>query len=137
MEVNPAEKIIVKTEKVEVRLLKPFPVIKETLERIGIANRETKKLYPSCYVHQDNDKTYISHFKELLRNPQMEEGDLKRKNTIVWLLTKWNLIKIVDSIQEKQIFENILPKRIFILSKEQKDSGWTISNKVHFTTNKN
>lgn len=118
-------------EKVEVKLLKPVQVIKETLERIGIANRKDRKLYPSCYVIQENGKYYICHFKELLKTPKLEEIDVKRKNTILWLLSKWNLISVAPEIKS-EINKNILEKKIFILAKNQMiDEQWECVHKYH------
>jgi hypothetical protein len=50
---------------VEVKLVSDFLVIKETLERIGIANRKTQVITPSVYILHKQGKYYIIHFKEL------------------------------------------------------------------------
>lgn len=119
---------------IEVELVKPFSVLRETLERIGIANRNEKKIFPSCYAKKmEGSKVSIFHFKELLKNPIVEEMDIKRKNTIVWLLIKWNLIKINDETIKNTVFSNMLDKKIFILPKKQKDEEkWEIVHKFHF-----
>lgn len=113
---------------VEIQLVKPFAVIRETLERIGIANRNEKKIFPSCYAKKIGDKVKIYHFKELLKMPTMDDTDVKRKNTIIWLLTKWNLIKV-----DSALISNMSPKKVFVLTKGQKDKeNWTVVHKFHF-----
>lgn len=125
------DEVIIQTERVEVKLLKPVSVIKETLSRIGIANRTSKKLFQSCHVIVVEEKNYICHFKELLRVPRMTEVDLKRRNTIIWLLTKWNLIS-VDSNILVTLKENIQQKKVYILSKVQcVTENWEIIAKYH------
>ena len=128
------EEAIVQVDKVEVELLKPFPIIRETLERIGIANRTTKKIFPSCYVNysEDGKKTYICHFKELLKTPSMTESDVKRRNTIIWLCAKWGLVNILDATVKNEVTTNIQNKKIYILKKEQLIAEkWEIVHKLH------
>ena len=117
---------------IEVKLLKPYAVIRETLDRIGIANRKEKKIFPSCYILESEGKSYMFHFKELLKNPMMEDIDTQRKNTILWLLEKWSLIKIENEAHKNEVYSNMLQKKIFILSKtQQTDEGWKIVPKYH------
>lgn len=124
----------IKVNVIEVELTKPFSVLRETLERIGIANRKEKKIFPSCYAKKmDGSKVAIFHFKELLKKPVLDVDDIKRKNTIIWLLIKWNLIKISDEKVRQDIASNMLQKKIFILPKKQKDDEkWEIVHKFHF-----
>jgi hypothetical protein len=113
---------------VEVELLKPFAVIRETLERIGIANKD-KKFFPSCYAKKVDGKVKIYHFKELLKVPTMDDSDVRRKNSIIWLLIKWNLVNVLDVSS----IDAVSPNEIFVLTKAQKDSKkWTIVHKYHF-----
>lgn len=80
---------------VEIRLLKDFNVIVETLTRIGIANNKERKLYQSCHILQKRGRYYIVHFKELLkldgRPVNMTDEDLDRRDDIVDLMEKWGL----------------------------------------------
>lgn len=124
----------IKVNGIEVELIKPFSVLRETLERIGIANRKEKKIFPSCYAKKMNDsKVSIFHFKELLKKPELDDSDIKRKNTILWLLVKWNLIKISDEKTRQDVTSNMLQKKIFILPKKQKDEEkWEVVHKFHF-----
>lgn len=124
---------IIAVNGIEVELIKPFSVLRETLERIGIANKKEKKIFPSCYAKKEGGKVKIYHFKELLKQPNMNADDIKRKNTIVWLLTKWNLIKIKDEKLTESVISNMLDSKIFILPKQQKDKEeWNIIHKFHF-----
>ena len=52
---------------IEVTLKNDKKVVIETLSRIGIANKKKKILFPSCYLWEQDDKTYIAHFKELFK----------------------------------------------------------------------
>lgn len=126
------EEDIVSVERVEVKLLKPKDFIKSSLANIGIANREQKKLYPSCYLKVEGDQTFICHFKELLRVPRLTEVDVKRRNTVIYLLEKWELIRIENSEVRKDIVSNIQKKKVFILTKEQMNDGWVIDHKYHY-----
>jgi len=118
---------------VQIKMLYPAPIVKETLERIGIKNKLKKILWPSCYiVTKIDDKNYFYHFKEMLNKPELDETDLIRKNTVIWLLSKWGLIEVVDKDLEKEIFKNISEKKICVLTKKQiMEDGWKISHKIH------
>jgi hypothetical protein len=78
-----------------------FLKIKETLTRIGIASRKDKILYQSCHILHKQGKYYIVHFKELFlldgKQSDFTEDDKGRRNTIVNLLTEWNLLSLVDA----------------------------------------
>ena len=117
---------------IRVDLQKPFPIIRETLGRIGIANRGEKKLFPSCYIYQKGEDYFISHFKELLKNPDMDEVDYQRRDTIIWLLENWGLLKICCDSEAEEIKNNILKKKLFVLSKDQMENeDWEICHKLH------
>jgi len=94
--------------RVQVELLENFSVVKETLERVGVRNRDEKKFFPSCYIIQEDDDTYcIYHFKELFAREGKEttynDVDELRRNTIAFLLQNWNLVKIVDELGDIQV----------------------------------
>ena len=110
-------------------ILKATPeVIKEVLERMGIADRIGKKIYPSCYLVEKDRKFYICHFKELLRENKCEESDYVRRNTYVWKLQTWNMLRAVVPSD----IESISKKKLFILTKEQKKTEkWEIHHKYH------
>lgn len=117
---------------IEVTLKKPFPIIRETLGRIGIANRLEKKLFPSCYIYEKGDKYYICHFKELLQNPLLDDTDYQRRDTIVWLLVNWGLVEITNCLIANDVQNNILKKKLFVLSRHQLlTEKWEIVHKLH------
>lgn len=117
-----------------------FLQVKETLTRIGIANRAKKTLYQSCMVLHKKGKFYICHFKELFgmdgKSTKVLKEDYSRRNHIARLLQQWKLIKIINNeiIQvpsnEPQVSVYVLPfkdKRDWIL--ESKYAIGTVPNK--------
>jgi len=92
-------------------------VIRETLTRIGIANKKKNILYPSCYLYQNFEEFYIVHFKEmfLLTRPNgynnISEKDLERKNSIIFCMKNWGLIDLIeeDDIDPHNEFVYVLP----------------------------
>lgn len=106
---------------IEIKLKRDYAVIKETLERIGIYNRKTKILTPSCYIIFKNNKYYIAHFKELLSNNNMKtipQKDIYRRNAVATMLSNWNSIELVDS----HVYQEELKEKIFVLSYEKKQN---------------
>ena len=86
----------------EVKLNKDedFLKIKETLERIGISNKEQDTIYQTAHILHKSGRYYITHFKEMFlldgRTADFSEEDKGRRNTIASLLEDWELLKIVD-----------------------------------------
>lgn len=113
---------------IKVTLNKDFPVIKETLERMGVINTRDGVIYPSCYCIEtdqtDGDKKIytIAHFKELFafqnKTSDFEENgtDKARLRTIVYFLNKWNLVSVANA---EEISE-ILHQKIGVISKSDK-----------------
>ncbi len=105
---------------VEVKLETDFLVIKETLERIGIANRKTKVITPSVYILHKQGNYYIIHFKELLAldgfKRNISESDINRRNAIISLLFNWDMVDIV----EDGIYQRELEEQIFVLPYSEK-----------------
>jgi hypothetical protein len=116
--------------KVEVELLKDFPVIKETLSRMGIKNTRKRLFYPSCYCIEEGGKYYIVHFKELFKTigkeSTLDETDKIRTKTIAFFLDKWGIVKLKDSVDE------ILQEKIHVLPKSEKDE-YRIVHKFKFS----
>ena len=115
---------------IEVKLKLDDKIIKETLTRIGIANKKEKILYPSCYLYEKDEKYYIAHFKQLFTLERdsayenMSEEDIKRRNAIIFCLKQWGLIEVDESkIDPHDTF-------VFILSHKQK-SEWSIQHKYN------
>lgn len=112
----------------EIQLKAKKAVIVESLERMGIANKEKKILYPSCYLYEKDGKFYLLHFKQmfsLLRKDSYDNitnGDLERRNSIAFCLKKWGLIDVDEKdIENHNIF-------VYVISfKDKRD--WQIYHK--------
>lgn len=105
---------------VKVKLLKDFLIIKETLERIGICNRRTKVITPSCYILHKRGHYYITHFKFLLAQDgykeEISKTDVSRQNAIATLLHNWGMVEIL----EDGIHQEPLKEKIYVLSHSEK-----------------
>jgi hypothetical protein len=114
---------------VEVELTKNYPLVKETLERMGIRNAEDKKFFPSCYCVEEEGKFKIYHFKELFikegKTSNYDDVDKLRRNTIIHFLKKWGLIDFKEEIDE------ILVQKIDVLSHKDKND-YRICHKFYF-----
>lgn len=91
-------------------------VIEETLNRVGVANKKEKILYPSCYLWKIEDRYYLTHFKQLFCLTRDEgydnvsPADLSRRNAIAFCLKNWKLIDVdVEAIKEKDDYVFVLP----------------------------
>ena len=117
----------------EVLLKEPddFLKVRETLSRIGVASRKERKLYQSCHILHKQGRYYIVHFKELFaldgKRANITENDIARRNTITKLLADWELISIVDSMNDSE-FAPL--SQIKILSFKEKDE-WTLETKYN------
>jgi hypothetical protein len=118
---------------VEVKLVSDFLVIKETLERIGIANRKTCVITPSVYILHKQGTYYIIHFKELLAldgfKRDINETDICRRNAIISLLFNWGMITIVEA---DGIYQKELEEQIFVLPYSEK-SNYRINHKYRIS----
>lgn len=100
---------------ISVKLLKDFSIVRETLERIGIINRNTKLIYPSCYCVESKKEGIhkIVHFKELFplfdRTTNFDRNDKLRRNTTVILLKNWKLLEIVEPKEIDEIQSDKIP----------------------------
>lgn len=89
----------------EVKPLVDISIIRETLTRIGIVDKKQKKIYQSCHLIEQFDTFYLAHFKQLFVMSRSKNGfpgfgnvsmeDIDRRNSIAFLLAKWNMIKII------------------------------------------
>lgn len=115
---------------IEVVLKVKSEIVKETLTRIGIANRKEKIIYPSCYLYENEGKSFIVHFKQLFtltRNNgynNLSEEDITRRNAVIFCLKNWGLIEVEDSTIEPH------NKFVFVLPFQQKIE-WKISHKFN------
>ena len=109
-----------------------FLKVRETLTRMGISSRKEKKLYQSCHILHKRGRYAIMHFKELFEMDGLEsnisEDDIGRRNTISNLLEEWELLKIIEPIEEDEPMTNI--KKIKIISHKDKDD-WELIPKYH------
>lgn len=104
-----------------------FLKIKETLTRIGVASRKDNTLYQSCHILHKKGKYAILHFKELFildgKDSSISESDIARRNTIIKLLSEWELLKIVEPTQIETPQSSL--NQIKIVSFKEK-SNWTL-----------
>ena len=77
-----------------------FLKVKETLTRIGIASDHNKTLYQTCHILHKRQRYYIVHFKEMFaldgKRSTLTADDIARRNSIVAMLQKWNLVDVVN-----------------------------------------
>ena len=120
---------------IEVNLKEHFSIVRESLDRIGIANKTKKTLNPSCYLLHKRNKYYIIHFKQLLaldgKETNFSEDDACRTVSIARLLENWGLVEIVNPDEFKEIKNTF----VFVLSFKDKDS-WEIKHKYNIGTSK-
>lgn len=124
---------------IQVLLKRDYPVITETLERMGIINRTEKKIFPSFYcikthlkTKEDKEIYTVAHFKELFvlqdKPSTFNDQDEIRLKTGVYLLNDWGLIEVLNP--EK--IENILVEKIKVLPYKFK-SEYQIVHKFKLT----
>lgn len=117
----------------EVTLSEPddFLKVRETLTRIGVASRRESKLFQSCHILHKQGRYFIVHFKELFlldgKPSNLMENDLKRRNTIVTLLSDWGL---VDPVNAEQLRDTAPLRQIKIISYRDKDN-WILEPKYN------
>jgi hypothetical protein len=121
---------------IEVKLLSDFLVIKETLERVGIANRKTCVITPSVYILHKQGKYFIIHFKELLAmdgfKREINDTDICRRDAIASLLVNWDMIEI----EEDGIYQTELEEQIFVLPYAEK-KDYKINHKYRISRRRN
>jgi hypothetical protein len=110
-----------------------FLKIRETLTRIGLKSRkrdgEKPKLFQSCHILHKRGKHYIVHFKELFmldgKSSSMDEDDIKRRNTIAFMLQNWGLCEVITPQNLQPMFENIATaleqRKLVVLPHKVKD----------------
>lgn len=101
-----------KSNGVRVKLLVEPNIVIETLERLGITDNKLKIIYPSCYLYKDKNVFKIMHFKEMILEDglltNINETDYQRRDSIIHLLEKWNLVKTEDELIKETVFINIV-----------------------------
>jgi hypothetical protein len=118
---------------IEVKLNQDYPmsVAIETLKRIGVANRETKIIYPTAYIIEIDGRFYISHFKEMFQltrgnMAELSESDMGRLNSVVICMKRWGIVtESLDDVSSPTEF-------VFVLKKEVMDRDkWSVSHKFN------
>lgn len=113
---------------IEVNLIADIYVVRETLSRIGVANKKECILYPSCYLIEDIDnRFFVAHFKEILKNlggyDNFTEEDSVILDSISVLLEDWQLVTLINFPDEVDtVFVYTLP--------HSQKRNWTIKHKV-------
>jgi hypothetical protein len=107
-----------------------FLKIKETLERIGISNKDNTVLYQTAHILHKQNKYYVMHFKEMFeldgRETDISDEDLGRRNRIISLLEDWGLLKILS---DKKLLEpKIVLSKIKIVKHKDK-ADWKFESK--------
>lgn len=118
---------------IKVKLKVNEKIVKESLNRMGIASRKSKILYPSCYLLTIKGEHYIAHFKQLFKfknedgYDNISDDDINRMNAIIFCLKNWGLLDVDDEL--------ITPHDIyvFVLSHKEKDD-WRIVHKINSYT---
>ena len=109
-----------------------FLKVRETLTRMGVSSRKEKKLYQSCHILHKRGRYAIMHFKELFELDGLEsnisDNDIGRRNAISNLLEEWELLKIVEPIEEDEPIVSV--GQIKIISYKDKDD-WELIPKYH------
>jgi hypothetical protein len=109
-----------------------FLKVRETLTRMGISSRKEKKLYQSCHILHKRGRYAILHFKELFELDGLEsnisDSDIGRRNTIANLLAEWELLSIIEPIENDEPTLKI--GQIKIISFKDKDE-WELIPKYH------
>ena len=116
----------------EVALKEPddFLKVRETLSRIGVASRKEKTLFQSCHILHKQGKYYIVHFKELfaldVKDTNLSENDIARRNTISNLLADWGLVDVIS----KSEVEAAPLSQIKVISFKDKEN-WKLETKYN------
>jgi hypothetical protein len=118
---------------IEVELLKDFLIIMRTLERMGVSSKKNKILYQSCHILHKQGRYSILHFKELFmldgKHSNLSESDIQRRNTIVKLLSEWELVKIKDGRKFTQI--ELTPIHQIKILSDSESKNWELVSKYN------
>jgi len=121
-------------ELLEVQCLVDKKVIKESLSRIGIADKKRKILYPSVHLYEEDGKDYLVHFKQMFllgdkgdAYDNVSDEDINRLHAIAFCLKNWKLI----DVDEEKIKNH--DRFVFVLPHSQK-ADWKIINKFSTVT---
>ncbi len=106
-----------------------FRKVKETLQRMGVASRNTQTLYQTAHILHKRGKYYICHFLELFaldgREAELNEGDEARRNLIIKYLKDWGMIAPKSDEWEALVG----PPRILKVLKYSEKDDWKLQAK--------
>ena len=118
---------------IEVELLKDFLIIMRTLERMGVASKKSNTLYQSCHILHKQGRYSILHFKELFmldgKHSNLSESDIQRRNTIIKLLSEWELVKVKDGRIFTQI--ELAPIHQIKILSDSESKKWDLVSKYN------
>lgn len=113
-----------------------FLKIIETLTRVGVASKKEKKLVQSCHILHRQGRFWLVHFKELFamsnRCDELLEDDIRRRNTIAYLLQSWGLFDVV----EKDMLEYNLPINSVRVIPYRDKKDWLLLQKYTMNSNR-
>ena len=95
---------------VEIILTKPdnFLILKETLTRIGVPNKDNTKLFQTCHILCKKKKYFLVHFKQLFmldgRQTNMDETDTSRRNSIINYLLDRKFFTLASGVTKLEPF---------------------------------
>lgn len=123
------QKVISTFVEIDVKSDDDFLILRETLRRIGIANKMKQTLYQSCIVLHKRGKYYLVHFKQMMeldgRHSTFDDSDRGRVKKIAKMLEEWGLttVKYIPEAIEKTE-----PQYVFVLTSQQA-KNWTLEEK--------
>ena len=107
-----------------------FLKIKETLTRMGVANKKDKILYQSCHILQKQGQYFIAHFKDMMKldgkTVNITDDDLLRTLSITKTLESWGLLR--TDIGETEISNNFRVIKFSQKSELDLRSKYTVGN---------
>jgi Bacteriophage translational regulator len=113
-----------------------FLKIIETLTRVGVASKKEKKLVQSCHILHRQGRFWLVHFKELFamsnRCDELLEDDIRRRNTIAFLLQSWGLFDVV----QKDMLQFNLPVNCVKVIPFKNKKDWTLLQKYTMNSNR-
>lgn len=117
---------------IEVRVRTDSPnLVRETLNRIGVVDRQKKVIYPSVYLHEVEGKFFLIHFKEwflINRDDSFDNVSDEDKNRVAYvamMLFKWGIVEPVPVLNPKKDSKLSVIKSIDL-------KEYTIKHKVKF-----
>ena len=120
---------------IEVKTDDDFLKIKETLTRMGIVNKDKKKVWQSCHILYKAGRYYLVHFLQLFaldgRKVDMSDEDFARLYSIANLIENWGLTKILNrSVMDP----DIIPISVGVIPYKEK-SQYEFIQKYHIGRN--